>query len=53
MNSENKIKVLIVDDSALMRKLLSEILSSDPEIEIISTAINGKFALTKIINIKT
>lgn len=52
MNSENKIKVLIVDDSALMRKLLSEILSSDPEIEIISTAINGKFALQKLSTLK-
>jgi len=44
----NKIKVLIVDDSALMRKLLSVILSSDPEIEIVGTAINGVFALKKI-----
>lgn len=33
-----KIKVLIVDDSALVRQTLSEILSSDPAIEVISTA---------------
>ena len=32
------IKVLIVDDSALMRQLLLKILSSDPEIQVIGTA---------------
>ncbi|MFA5904239.1 MAG: chemotaxis response regulator protein-glutamate methylesterase [Desulfobacula sp.] len=34
----NKIKVLIVDDSALVRRTLEEILSSDPGIEVIGTA---------------
>jgi two-component system chemotaxis response regulator CheB len=33
-----KIKVLIVDDSAVVRQTLTEILSSDPHIEVISTA---------------
>ena len=33
-----KIKVLVVDDSALMRKMIPQILASDPEIEIIGTA---------------
>ena len=32
------IRVLIVDDSALVRKLLTEILSSDKEIEVVGTA---------------
>ena len=32
-----KIKVLIVDDSAVMRQLLKEILSSDPSIEVVAT----------------
>src|SRR5579862_1374667 len=36
--STEKIKVLIVDDSALVRQTLTEVLSSDPEIEIIGTA---------------
>lgn len=31
----NKIRVLIADDSALMRKLLAEILDQDPEIEVV------------------
>ena len=33
--SPRKIRVLIVDDSALVRQTLSEILSSDPDIEVI------------------
>ena len=33
-----KIRVLIVDDSAVVRQTLSEVLSSDPEIEVIATA---------------
>jgi two-component system chemotaxis response regulator CheB len=36
--STPKIRVLIVDDSAVVRQTLSEVLSSDPEIEIIGTA---------------
>ena len=33
-----KVRVLIVDDSSLMRQLLARILSSDPEIEVVATA---------------
>lgn len=33
-----KIRVLIVDDSAVVRQTLCEVLSSDPEIEVIGTA---------------
>jgi two-component system chemotaxis response regulator CheB len=47
-----KIRVLVVDDSALMRKLIPQILSSDPEIEVIGTAMDGIFALAKIGNLK-
>ncbi len=38
-----KIKVLIVDDSAVVRQTMSDILASDPEIEVIATA-NDPFA---------
>ena len=34
----NKIKVLIVDDSALVRQTLCQMLNSDPEIEVVGTA---------------
>jgi two-component system chemotaxis response regulator CheB len=43
------LKVLIVDDSALMRQLLTTILSSDPEIEIVGTAGDPYVAREKII----
>lgn len=43
-----KIRVLVVDDSALMRKMIPLILSSDPEIEVIGTAMDGLFALKKL-----
>src|SRR6202451_2622906 len=36
--NKQKIRVLIVDDSAVVRQTLSEVLSSDPEIEVIGTA---------------
>ena len=34
----SKVKVLVVDDSALVRQTLCEILNSDPEIEVVGTA---------------
>jgi len=42
------IRALIVDDSALIRKLLSDILNEDPDIRVIGTAINGEDGLEKI-----
>ena len=44
----SKITVLIVDDSALVRKLLTELLNSDPEIEVVGTAIDPFQARDKI-----
>lgn len=47
MNSK-VIKVLIVDDSAVVRQTLQEVLSSDPEIEVIATASDPFIAAQKI-----
>lgn len=44
--------MLVVDDSALMRKLLSELLSSDPEIEVVGTAMDAYVAREKIKKLK-
>ena len=43
-----KIKVLIIDDSALVRKLLKDILDSDPGIEVVGTAPDPVIAIRKI-----
>jgi two-component system, chemotaxis family, protein-glutamate methylesterase/glutaminase len=43
-----KIRVLIVDDAVVFRRLVAEELSTDPMIEVVGTAANGKIALTKM-----
>ena len=47
-----RIRVLVVDDSALMRKLIPAILARDPSIEVVGTAMDGAFALKKIEELK-
>jgi two-component system chemotaxis response regulator CheB len=42
------VRVLVVDDSALMRKLIPQILEKDNSIEVVGTAMDGNFALKKI-----
>ena len=43
-----KIKVLVVDDTSLFRRVISEALASIPEVEVVGTAPNGKIALQRI-----
>src|ERR1700688_1481042 len=45
---KERVRVLVVDDSALMRKLIPMILERDPDIEVVGTAMDGAFALRKI-----
>ena len=47
-----KIKVMVVDDSALVRKLMTELLNSDREIEVIAQAADPIFALEKLKTMK-
>ena len=47
-----KTRVLIVDDSAIVRKVFSEKLSSDPEIEVVGTAIDPYIARDKIAELR-
>ncbi|NNU89432.1 chemotaxis response regulator protein-glutamate methylesterase [Anoxybacillus sp. CHMUD] len=44
----NKVKVLVVDDSAFMRKLISDFLSEHPRLHVVGTARDGQEALQKI-----
>lgn len=46
------IRVLVVDDSALMRKLIPQILERDQSIRVIGTAMDGAFGLKKIEELK-
>src|SRR4030081_1415953 len=42
------LRVLVVDDSALMRKLIPKILERDDSIQVVGTAMDGNFGLKKI-----
>ena len=48
MTAKEKIKVLIVDDSAVVRQALSKIMESDPQIEVMATASDPFMAADKI-----
>ena len=45
-SSPQKIRVLVVNDSAVMRRLIAESLSGDPALEVVGAAADGKLALT-------
>ncbi|KGF65969.1 MULTISPECIES: protein-glutamate methylesterase/protein-glutamine glutaminase [Pseudomonas] len=46
------VKVLVVDDSGFFRRRVSEILSSDPTIQVVGTATNGKEAIDQALALK-
>ena len=43
-----RIRVLVVDDSVVVRRLVTDALSHDPAIEVIGSAANGRLALAKV-----
>ncbi len=51
MSRASTIRVLIIDDSALIRNLLKEILSADKDIEVVGTASDPYIAREKIKNL--
>ncbi len=48
MPNEKKISVLIVDDSAIVRQVMSEIINSDPMLEVMATAADPFYAALKL-----
>jgi two-component system, chemotaxis family, protein-glutamate methylesterase/glutaminase len=46
------IRVLVVDDSVVIRRLVKEILDADPRIEVVGVAQNGQIALAKLAELK-
>jgi two-component system chemotaxis response regulator CheB len=49
---KKKIRVLVVDDSLVMRQLLTELLEKDPGIQVIDTAKNGVEAVIKTVELQ-
>lgn len=47
-----RIRVLVVDDSVVIRKLVSDLLAQDPDLEVVGTAVNGRAGLQKIALLK-
>ena len=43
-----RIRVLVTDDSVVIRRLVTDVLAADPDIEVVGTAVNGKNALDKL-----
>jgi two-component system chemotaxis response regulator CheB len=43
-----KIRVLLADDSVVVRRMVTDALSADPQIQVVGAAANGKIALAKI-----
>jgi len=48
----DRIKVMVVDDSVVVRKIVTDVLSEDPAIEVVGTAVNGKVAVGKLEQLK-
>src|SRR6185437_4795623 len=48
----DRIKVMVVDDSVVVRKIVTDVLSADPAISVVGTAVNGKVALAKLEQLK-
>ena len=48
MDNMERVRVLVVDDSALVRKLMSTMLACDPAIEVVGTAADPLIAREKI-----
>jgi two-component system chemotaxis response regulator CheB len=46
------VKVLVVDDSGFFRRRVSEILSADPNIQVVGTATNGREAIDQALELK-
>jgi len=52
MFNKRKIRVLVVDDTIVYRKSVSDIMEELPEVELVGVAHNGKIAMAKIATLK-
>lgn len=51
-NSQQKIRILIVDDQNFVRNFLQHILATEPNFQIVGTAINGQDAIKKVASLR-
>ncbi len=49
---DNKVKVLVIDDTIVYRKIISDVLHDIPGVEVVGSANNGKIALSRIAALK-
>jgi two-component system chemotaxis response regulator CheB len=52
MTNNKPIRVLVVDDTIVYRKIVSDIVAELPNVEVVGTANNGKIAMSKITSLK-
>ncbi|HEX2805795.1 MAG TPA: chemotaxis response regulator protein-glutamate methylesterase [Kineosporiaceae bacterium] len=52
MTPPTRIRVLVVDDSAVVRRIVTEALAADPVIEVVGTAVNGRKAVEQVAALK-
>ena len=52
MKSQQPLRVLVVDDTIVYRKIVSDILQDLPDVEVVGVAHNGKIAMSKIASLK-
>jgi two-component system, chemotaxis family, protein-glutamate methylesterase/glutaminase len=52
MTEKRPLRVLVVDDTIVYRKAVSDLLTELPDVEVVGTANNGKIAMSKIANLK-
>jgi two-component system chemotaxis response regulator CheB len=48
----NRLRVLIVDDTIVYRKIVGDVMSDIPGVEVVGTANNGKIAMNKVVSLK-
>lgn len=52
MTDRNSLKVLVVDDTVIYRRVVTDALAKLPDVEVVGYAINGKMAMSKIASLK-
>ncbi|MDY7037643.1 MAG: chemotaxis response regulator protein-glutamate methylesterase [Thermodesulfobacteriota bacterium] len=52
MINNESLRVLVVDDTVVYRKIVSDVLDELPDVEVVGIAGNGKIAMTKIVSLR-